>query len=548
MSTIPRPSGRTDVGLAAVGALRALCLFALARSRSRSSTSPSTDSRRAWHRTRPTGSSSPAPSSRAEGIPLAVKDLFDTAGLTRPTARRSSPSTCPTETAEAVRLLEAARLRQRRQDEPARVRLRDDLREPALRHRAEPASRRAGSPAARAAARRRRSPPGSPTRRSAPTPAARSGSRPRAAASSASSRPTGSSRCDGCFPLAPSFDHAGPMARDVEGCARDAGGARARVRACGARARRRRGRRRLDRARRPARPRAGRGRRRAVPTHARPVELPLARTVDTCFMREVADVHRELFAEHADSTARTSARRSSAASRVTRRRVRAGSASRRERYREQLAEAAAGVDLVLTPTLALRRAAGAGRRARDPRPADLADAAVQRPRLAGARASVRAAEDGLPASVQLAAPPGRGRPRARRAGARSSGRCPSIERHSNEGLPRRARCRQLLLMACARLTAALVAALAVARARRREPLRRRPRPQELRALHAPRGRARRAHVLAHAVVCLEPRRAARRATTSSSRRARTSRTAASSGRARELQEPGRRGPDLRCPG
>src|SRR3954453_20350165 len=25
---------------------------------------------------------------------------------------------------------------------------------------------------------------------------------------------------EGCFPLAPSFDHAGPMARDVEGCAR----------------------------------------------------------------------------------------------------------------------------------------------------------------------------------------------------------------------------------------------------------------------------------------------------------------------------------------
>ena len=25
---------------------------------------------------------------------------------------------------------------------------------------------------------------------------------------------------DGCFPLAPSFDHAGPMARDVEGCER----------------------------------------------------------------------------------------------------------------------------------------------------------------------------------------------------------------------------------------------------------------------------------------------------------------------------------------
>ena len=74
------------------------------------------------------------------------------------------------------------------------------------------------SRAARAAARRRRSRPGSRTPRSAPTPAARSGFRPRAAGSPASSRPTGSCRSDGVFPLAPSFDHAGPMARDVAGC------------------------------------------------------------------------------------------------------------------------------------------------------------------------------------------------------------------------------------------------------------------------------------------------------------------------------------------
>ena len=46
----------------------------------------------------------------------------------------------------------------------------------------------------RAAARRRRSRPGSPTRRSAPTRPARSGSPPPAAASSGTSRPTGSCR------------------------------------------------------------------------------------------------------------------------------------------------------------------------------------------------------------------------------------------------------------------------------------------------------------------------------------------------------------------
>ena len=86
------------------------------------------------------------------------------------------------------------RLRERRQDEPARVRLRRHLAEPPLRHRPEPGAARAARRAARAAARRRRSPPASPTPRSAPTPAARSGSRRRAAGSSASSRPTGSCR------------------------------------------------------------------------------------------------------------------------------------------------------------------------------------------------------------------------------------------------------------------------------------------------------------------------------------------------------------------
>ena len=52
-----------------------------------------------------------------------------------------------------------------------------------------------------------------PRSRSAPTPAARSGSRPRSAASPASSRPTAGVSTTGVFPLARSLDHAGPMAR-----------------------------------------------------------------------------------------------------------------------------------------------------------------------------------------------------------------------------------------------------------------------------------------------------------------------------------------------
>src|SRR5262249_48801638 len=104
---------------------------------------------------------------------------------------------------------------------------------------------------------------------------------------------------DGCFPLAPSFDHAGPMARDVVTCEQlmsvlapgfeprevslddvEVGIAwteeaaplvRARVHEAAARF-----------------------------PHTRHLELPLGRDFYDSFSREVADVHRELFAEYAD--------------------------------------------------------------------------------------------------------------------------------------------------------------------------------------------------------------------------------------------------------
>ena len=75
--------------------------------------------------------------------------------------------------------------RDRRQGEPARVRVGRDEPEPVVRDGAEPARTRAARPAARRAATRRRSPPGSATSASAPTPAARSACRLRAATSSA---------------------------------------------------------------------------------------------------------------------------------------------------------------------------------------------------------------------------------------------------------------------------------------------------------------------------------------------------------------------------
>ena len=120
--------------------------------------------------------------------------------------------------------------------------------------------------------------------------------------------------------------------------------------------------------------------------HRRRLELPLADGFYDCFSREVADVHRELFAEHADSygeNVRPKIEWCLAVTDAEYERAR----ERRERYREQLAEAAAGVDLVLTPTLLCVAPPRAGRRARAARPPDQADLPVQRHGLAGGGAS-----------------------------------------------------------------------------------------------------------------------------------------------------------------
>ena len=89
-----------------------------------------------------TASSSPI-SSPATRIPLAVKDLFDTAGLATTYGSIVFVDHVPTRDGRGGRAARGGRLRERRQGEPPRVRLRDDLREPALRHGAEPA--RAGT-------------------------------------------------------------------------------------------------------------------------------------------------------------------------------------------------------------------------------------------------------------------------------------------------------------------------------------------------------------------------------------------------------------------
>jgi aspartyl-tRNA(Asn)/glutamyl-tRNA(Gln) amidotransferase subunit A len=215
----------------------------------------------------------------------------------------------------------------------------------------------------------------------------------------------GSVPMEGCFPLAPSFDHAGPMGRDVATCARmlealvpgfpgaDLGSleelevgvawldhaeplVRERVRAAAERFPRR-----------------------------REVDFPLPEGVSTVFMREVAESHDGLFPEQAGAysdNVRTKLERCVA---VTDAQFEAA-VRRRAEYRERAAEAMEGIDLLVTPTLAFVAP-----------PAVTDDLAIREavirftfplnalgwPALA---LPCGLAEDGLPASVQLIAPAG----------------------------------------------------------------------------------------------------------------------------------------------
>jgi aspartyl-tRNA(Asn)/glutamyl-tRNA(Gln) amidotransferase subunit A len=165
---------------------------------------------------------------------------------------------------------------------------------------------------------------------------------------------------DGCFPLAPSFDHAGPMARDVATCE-----AALRVLAPGFEAVA------LDsldelevaiawledadplvRAR-VEEAAAGFPRRRAL-------DLPKPEGVGRLFMHEVAGVHAELFPENAElygEDLRIKIERCFEVSDAEAERA----AGAREEYRERIEELLDGFDLVLTPTLpVVAPAIGAG--------------------------------------------------------------------------------------------------------------------------------------------------------------------------------------------
>jgi aspartyl-tRNA(Asn)/glutamyl-tRNA(Gln) amidotransferase subunit A len=204
---------------------------------------------------------------------------------------------------------------------------------------------------------------------------------------------------DGCFPLAPSFDHAGPMARDVAGCERMLealvpGFERVEVELADLRV----GRAWTERADPLVRVLVE-----AVAAGFEPVEVPWPDGVYPAFQREIVEVHAELYPEHRDRYDPGVAQKMDAARRVTDAQV-AAAAAERERYRERIA--ALDVDLLVTPTVPMvAPPVGIGDLALRERMIELTFPwnVVGAPALA---LPCGPAEDGLPASVQLIGRPG----------------------------------------------------------------------------------------------------------------------------------------------
>ena len=132
---------------------------------------------------------------------------------------------------------------------------------------------------------------------------------------------------DGIFPLAPSFDHAGPMARDVATCIELLG---------------------IDV------PEASLADLRLASAwggiRGEPIDFPTAREVFPVFAREVGDVHRELYPEHAELYGENIRGKIEMCIALTDAEYEAGLRAR-VAHRERAEAALEGFDLLVTPVL-----------------------------------------------------------------------------------------------------------------------------------------------------------------------------------------------------
>jgi aspartyl-tRNA(Asn)/glutamyl-tRNA(Gln) amidotransferase subunit A len=281
-----------------------------------------------------------------DGVPLAVKDLFDTAGLTTTYGSIVFADHLPERSAAAVRALEAAGYANVGKTNLHEFAYGVTSQNPHFGTVPNPiapgrtAGGSSGGSAAALAAGLAEAALGTDSGGSIRIPAACCGV--------VGFKPTfGLVPLDGVFPLAPTFDHAGPMARSVEGCVRMMqafvpgfelpDGAEPKVGVAW-----------LEHCDPLVRERVQEA---AQRLNARAIDFPLVEDlVGPIFMREVADVHGDLFAEHADSYGDSVRAKIERCLTVTDSEYEAAT-RQREEYRERCEAAMEGFDVLLVPTL-----------------------------------------------------------------------------------------------------------------------------------------------------------------------------------------------------